>query len=177
MADDASKTPPPADPDTARRQRDEVERLLARDAAVSSGSVTLGGAVHDYTVHAAFLPVAASGLAAAGAPPEAAVFTTAYLKKGVAPAERPVCFAFNGGPGSASVWLHLGALGPKRVVVPDDGHAGAAVRAWSTTRRAGSSTSTSSSSTRRTPAGRSRRATRRARSCWRRRRRRRRWPR
>jgi carboxypeptidase C (cathepsin A) len=31
-----------------------------------------------------------------------------------------VCFAFNGGPGSASVWLHLGALGPKRVVVPDD---------------------------------------------------------
>jgi carboxypeptidase C (cathepsin A) len=32
-----------------------------------------------------------------------------------------VCFAFNGGPGSASIWLHLGALGPKRVVVPDDG--------------------------------------------------------
>jgi len=34
-----------------------------------------------------------------------------------------VCFAFNGGPGSSSVWLHLGALGPKRVVVPDDGSA------------------------------------------------------
>jgi carboxypeptidase C (cathepsin A) len=32
-----------------------------------------------------------------------------------------VCFAFNGGPGSASIWLHLGALGPKRIVVPDDG--------------------------------------------------------
>ena len=32
-----------------------------------------------------------------------------------------MCFAFNGGPGSASVWLHLGALGPQRVVVPDDG--------------------------------------------------------
>ena len=32
-----------------------------------------------------------------------------------------MCFAFNGGPGSSSVWLHLGALGPKRVVVPDDG--------------------------------------------------------
>jgi carboxypeptidase C (cathepsin A) len=123
MADDASKTTPPADPDAARRQREQIERLLARDAAVSSGSVTLGGTVHDYTVHAAFLPVAASGLAAAGAPPEAAVFTTAYLKKGATPAERPVCFAFNGGPGSASVWLHLGALGPKRVVVGDDGHA------------------------------------------------------
>jgi carboxypeptidase C (cathepsin A) len=32
-----------------------------------------------------------------------------------------VCFAFNGGPGSASVWLHLGALGPKRIQVNDDG--------------------------------------------------------
>ena len=32
-----------------------------------------------------------------------------------------MCFAFNGGPGSASVWLHLGALGPKRVQVNDDG--------------------------------------------------------
>jgi carboxypeptidase C (cathepsin A) len=123
MADDTVKTPAPAaaDPDAARRQREQVERLLARDAAVSSGSVTLGGTAHDYSVHAAFLPVAASGLGAAGAPPEAAVFTTAYLKKGVAPAARPVCFAFNGGPGSASVWLHLGALGPQRVVVGDNG--------------------------------------------------------
>jgi carboxypeptidase C (cathepsin A) len=32
-----------------------------------------------------------------------------------------VCFAFNGGPGSASIWLHLGALGPKRIATPDDG--------------------------------------------------------
>jgi carboxypeptidase C (cathepsin A) len=41
--------------------------------------------------------------------------------KGANAAERPVCFAFNGGPGSASIWLHLGALGPKRVIVPSDG--------------------------------------------------------
>jgi carboxypeptidase C (cathepsin A) len=47
--------------------------------------------------------------------------TTAYQLKGASAAQRPVCFAFNGGPGSASIWLHLGALGPKRVVVPDDG--------------------------------------------------------
>jgi carboxypeptidase C (cathepsin A) len=45
--------------------------------------------------------------------------TTAYTVAGHA--SRPVCFAFNGGPGSASIWLHLGALGPKRVVVPDNG--------------------------------------------------------
>jgi carboxypeptidase C (cathepsin A) len=47
--------------------------------------------------------------------------TTSYVKKGGDARTRPVCFAFNGGPGSASIWLHLGALGPKRVVTPDDG--------------------------------------------------------
>ena len=72
-------------------------------------------------MHAAFVPVAAAGLDGAGSEPEAAVFTTAYLLNGADVASRPVCFAFNGGPGSASIWLHLGALGPKRVVVPDDG--------------------------------------------------------
>ncbi|TWT86157.1 Serine carboxypeptidase [Pseudobythopirellula maris] len=34
--------------------------------------------------------------------------------------ERPITFCFNGGPGSSSVWLHMGMLGPKRVIVPDD---------------------------------------------------------
>ncbi|MBK8340139.1 MAG: hypothetical protein IPK99_09205 [Flavobacteriales bacterium] len=37
------------------------------------------------------------------------------------PSKRPITFAFNGGPGSSSVWLHMGALGPKRVVMTDDG--------------------------------------------------------
>ena len=53
--------------------------------------------------------------------PQAAVMATSYLLAGVEASARPVCFAFNGGPGSASIWLHLGALGPKRVVTPDDG--------------------------------------------------------
>ena len=75
----------------------------------------------DYTASAAFLPVGADGINGASGEPQGAVLTTAYLLEGAAAAERPVCFAFNGGPGSASVWLHLGALGPKRVVVPDDG--------------------------------------------------------
>ena len=123
MSDPAATpaSPAPADADAAKRQREEVERLLALAPAKSEGSVTIGGVAHPYTVHAAFVPVAASGLASAGAPPEAALFTTAYVKQGVEPAARPVCFAFNGGPGSASLWLHLGALGPKRVVVGDDG--------------------------------------------------------
>jgi carboxypeptidase C (cathepsin A) len=67
------------------------------------------------------VPVAAAGAEGSRGEPEAAVLATAYLLQGAEAATRPVCFAFNGGPGSASIWLHLGALGPKRVVVPDDG--------------------------------------------------------
>jgi carboxypeptidase C (cathepsin A) len=48
--------------------------------------------------------------------PRASVFHVAYTRDGVKdPAERPVTFAFNGGPGGASVWVHFGAFGPKRV--------------------------------------------------------------
>jgi carboxypeptidase C (cathepsin A) len=46
---------------------------------------------------------------------------TAYVEKGDDPAKRPILFAYNGGPGSASVWLHMGILGPQRVVVTDAG--------------------------------------------------------
>ncbi len=58
----------------------------------------------------------------------AAIFSTTYLREGVEdPTTRPVAFIFNGGPGSASLWLHMGVFGPKRVVLPsnaeDDGAA------------------------------------------------------
>jgi len=51
----------------------------------------------------------------------AEVFLTAYTVDGEDPRRRPVTFAFNGGPGSSSVWLHLGLLGPRRVVMGDVG--------------------------------------------------------
>lgn len=53
--------------------------------------------------------------------PKAEVFLTAYTVDGAGPRSRPVTFAFNGGPGSSSVWLHLGLLGPRRVVSGDVG--------------------------------------------------------
>ncbi|ONI86203.1 peptidase S10 [Saccharothrix sp. ALI-22-I] len=53
--------------------------------------------------------------------PKAEVFVTAYTLDGADPAKRPVTFAFNGGPGSSSVWLHLGLLGPRRVLSGDVG--------------------------------------------------------
>jgi carboxypeptidase C (cathepsin A) len=52
---------------------------------------------------------------------EARIFFIAYTLDGVAEkTKRPLLFSFNGGPGSASLWLHLGAIGPKRVRLPDD---------------------------------------------------------
>src|SRR5205085_5563241 len=53
--------------------------------------------------------------------PKAEVFVTAYTVNGADPTQRPVTFAFNGGPGSSSVWLHLGLLGPRRVLSGDVG--------------------------------------------------------
>ncbi len=53
--------------------------------------------------------------------PEAGLFYTAYAKPDADPTKRPLMFVFNGGPGSSSVWLHLGALGPKRVKLNKDG--------------------------------------------------------
>jgi carboxypeptidase C (cathepsin A) len=59
-------------------------------------------------------------------PPEASMFYVAYFKSDNKGAPRPVAFLFNGGPGSSSVWLHMGAFGPKRVVTLDDSHTPAA---------------------------------------------------
>lgn len=62
--------------------------------------------------------------------PHAGIFSFSYLAGGAGAEDdgggggdpsRPVAFAFNGGPGSASLWLHMGALGPRRVVLPGDG--------------------------------------------------------
>lgn len=53
---------------------------------------------------------------------EAGIFYMAYSKTGVEdPSSRPLMFSFNGGPGSCSVWLHLGVVGPKRVQLESDG--------------------------------------------------------
>ena len=51
--------------------------------------------------------------------PEAVIVTTSYVKTPMDPA-RPVFFIYNGGPGSGSVWLQMGAFGPKRVAIPGD---------------------------------------------------------
>jgi carboxypeptidase C (cathepsin A) len=53
--------------------------------------------------------------------PKASIFYVAYTLDGADASKRPITFAFNGGPGSSSVWLHIGALGPRRVPLSSDG--------------------------------------------------------
>jgi len=56
--------------------------------------------------------------------PKADLFFVAYVLNGTTDiATRPVTFAFNGGPGSSSVWLHVGGVGPRRVLLSDRGEA------------------------------------------------------
>jgi carboxypeptidase C (cathepsin A) len=56
--------------------------------------------------------------------PTGEIYYTAYSQRGVADrSRRPIMFAYNGGPGSSSVWVHMGLLGPRRVDIPDTTHA------------------------------------------------------
>ncbi|MEI9988923.1 MAG: hypothetical protein WDM86_02690 [Rhizomicrobium sp.] len=57
---------------------------------------------------------------------EASMFFVYYAKRGAAAEQRPITFLYNGGPGSSTVWLHMGAFGPKRVVTNNDTHTAAA---------------------------------------------------
>jgi carboxypeptidase C (cathepsin A) len=59
-------------------------------------------------------------------PPVARMFYVAYFKKDAKAEDRPITFFYNGGPGSSTVWLHMGSLGPKHVVTDTDQHLPAA---------------------------------------------------
>jgi carboxypeptidase C (cathepsin A) len=107
-------------------------------AVTTSGSVRVEG--HDIAyravagriiVHAknwddAALSSGGKPLGMATGAPVASMFYVAYFKSGAAAENRPVIFLFNGGPGSSTMWLHMGAFGPVRVVTPSHTHAPAA---------------------------------------------------
>jgi carboxypeptidase C (cathepsin A) len=114
-------TPASQTEEAKKRLRDKLDKLLATEPRKSEGSITLNGRALKYAAVAEFIPVTAGGLDDKRGEPEAAVFTTSYFLENADATTRPVCFVFNGGPGSASIWLHLGALGPKRVVIREDG--------------------------------------------------------
>ncbi|TAN07695.1 MAG: peptidase S10 [Rhodanobacteraceae bacterium] len=80
--------------------------------ATSHGSVSIGGKTIRYTATTGVLV-----LKNKDGKPMASMSYTAYTKDGARAASRPVTFLYNGGPGSSTVWLHMLAFGPKRVVV------------------------------------------------------------
>jgi carboxypeptidase C (cathepsin A) len=83
---------------------------------VTHHEIKIDGKTIRYTATAGRLPIKEMDGSIA-----AEMFFVAYTMDGVDPAKRPVTFAFNGGPGSASMWLHMGALGPKRVLLDKEG--------------------------------------------------------
>lgn len=108
----ASPTPKPAETPQAK----PLDAKMDEPPVVTHHSVRAGGRLLNYSVTTGFMPLknAVSGDV------EARIFFMAYTLDN-APTGRPLMFSFNGGPGSASVWLHLGALGPRRIKMMDDG--------------------------------------------------------
>ncbi|HSK72620.1 MAG TPA: hypothetical protein VK892_13035 [Pyrinomonadaceae bacterium] len=110
----ASPTPPRPSPSPVSA----AAQMLDEPTSITRHSMRVGGRELNYTVTTGFMPIRN----AQNGETEAKIFFMAYSLEGVTnPANRPLMFSFNGGPGSASVWLHLGALGPKRVKMLDDG--------------------------------------------------------
>ena len=104
---------PPADPPKEEKPKEEKKV----EPVTKDGSVTIDGKKIDYQVTTSKLTLEKDD-----GTPRASIFHVSYLKKNAGDlSKRPVLFAFNGGPGSSAVWLHLGVLGPKRVELPGDG--------------------------------------------------------
>lgn len=109
-------------PITAQARPTETPKAVATpeqkedQPSVTHHTTRIGTRSLNYTVTTGFMPLknAVSG------DTEAKIFYMAYTLDNP-PKERPLMFSFNGGPGSSSVWLHLGALGPRRAKMLDDG--------------------------------------------------------
>jgi carboxypeptidase C (cathepsin A) len=128
VAQDAGKETP------AKDDTKSAEPVIPKDST-TQGSVSVAGHTINYQAVAGTILVAASKDADAAlgmtaqpvketpdAPPTARMFYVAYFKKDVPPESRPVTFIYNGGPGSSTMWLHMGAFGPRRVITADDQH-------------------------------------------------------
>jgi carboxypeptidase C (cathepsin A) len=90
--------------------------MLNTPTSETKHSVNASGRTLNYTVKTGFMPIMNQQTGET----EAKIFYMAYTLDNPS-AKRPLMFSFNGGPGSASVWLHMGAIGPKRVKMLDDG--------------------------------------------------------
>ncbi len=107
--------PPKADSGEATDKEEHYD-VAEVPPVITHHQIALNGKTLSYTATAGRLP-----LKRGDGKTEAEMFFVAYTLDGQDAGKRPLTFAFNGGPGSASVWLHMGALGPKRVVLQSNG--------------------------------------------------------
>ena len=97
----------------------EYPKLPEENVSVTNHVITLDGKPLPYTATAGTLLLKADD-----GRPRANIYFTAYFRDDVKDkVQRPIAFVYNGGPGSASVWLHMGAFGPRKVVLAEDGNA------------------------------------------------------
>jgi carboxypeptidase C (cathepsin A) len=109
--------PPATDRPRDEKSKDDKKAPPEEKLVQTKHSFRLGGQEIKYTATAGTLL-----LKLEDGTPKASIFYIAYTKDDVSdPSQRPVTFTFNGGPGSSSVWLHLGAFGPRRVQMGDAG--------------------------------------------------------
>ncbi len=109
---------PPAESGKEATDKDKDEHFDITEVppVVTHHQITVDGKLLKYTATTGRLPIKRPD-----GKIEAEMFFIAYTLDGVEASKRPLTFAFNGGPGSASVWLHMGALGPKRVILQPTG--------------------------------------------------------
>ena len=113
MAEETAKT----DATQTGNDKEKKRKLLGIEPIETKHEMTVGRKKLSYIARSGSMP-----LKDACDETEAEIFFTSYELEGVKDqAKRPLTFVFNGGPGSASIWLHMGALGPKRVVMEDEG--------------------------------------------------------
>src|SRR5882724_5399747 len=98
--------------------KDKEEHYDVSEVApvVTHHQISVNGSVLKYTATTGRLP-----LKRGDGKLEAEMFFVAYTLDGAEAGKRPLTFAFNGGPGSATIWLHMGALGPRHVALKPDG--------------------------------------------------------
>ncbi|HEU4856692.1 MAG TPA: peptidase S10 [Rhodanobacteraceae bacterium] len=101
-----------------------IQKLSKPLASTTTGTVTVEGKSISYKAVAGTLVLDGTGVNEGT--PQVAMSYVAYFKQGADPSKRPVTFIYNGGPGSSTVWLHMGAWGPQRIVTNDDTHTPAA---------------------------------------------------
>ena len=106
--------PPPPKPGAAASEPAKPDLTAIAQKRTTRLSGTFGGERMKYAA-----TIAETIIKAEDGTPKAAIVTTAYVREPRDP-NRPVTFLFNGGPGSGSVWLQMGAFGPKRVAIPSD---------------------------------------------------------